>query len=331
MSDYAHKPLTENLYTISSDMSNMIKEDKIDVQRLTQMLHFLKANKDNVAFDDLQRTGVGRKLNSLRRFLTNDQQLGQCKAILKVWKKVVENRSRQDSSALTSPSAKRKQSDSNSQGAGSMCDASEGSPPIKRASSDAKEVVSPFAPTGELSRLAMERLANEGMEGCDLRDVPVRLKAREMFTRALGAGGMEERYLDIAINIENIIYSDHRDTCCTKYRSQIRSRIYNLKDKKNPNLKMRVCSGEICAARFARMTAVEMASDEMKRTRQQMTKEAIDEHQMALSGGTVSDLLRCGKCKKNNCTYNQVQTRSADEPMTTFALCNECGHRWKFG
>uniref|UniRef100_A0A672QUZ2 TFIIS-type domain-containing protein n=1 Tax=Sinocyclocheilus grahami TaxID=75366 RepID=A0A672QUZ2_SINGR len=24
-----------------------------------------------------------------------------------------------------------------------------------------------------------------------------------------------------------------------------------------------------------------------------------------------------------------VQTRSADEPMTTFVLCNECGNRWK--
>lgn len=27
--------------------------------------------------------------------------------------------------------------------------------------------------------------------------------------------------------------------------------------------------------------------------------------------------------------YPQVQTRSADEPMTTFAYCNECGNRWK--
>ncbi|XP_023796855.1 transcription elongation factor A protein 3 isoform X3 [Cyanistes caeruleus] len=26
----------------------------------------------------------------------------------------------------------------------------------------------------------------------------------------------------------------------------------------------------------------------------------------------------------------EVQTRSADEPMTTFVLCNECGNRWKF-
>ena len=43
-----------------------------------------------------------------------------------------------------------------------------------------------------------------------------------------------------------------------------------------------------------------------------------------------SDIFRCGKCKKNNCTYFQMQTRSADEPMTTFVTCLECCNRWKF-
>jgi transcription elongation factor S-II len=43
-----------------------------------------------------------------------------------------------------------------------------------------------------------------------------------------------------------------------------------------------------------------------------------------------TDIFRCGKCRKNNCTYFQMQTRSADEPMTTFVTCLECGKRWKF-
>lgn len=41
-------------------------------------------------------------------------------------------------------------------------------------------------------------------------------------------------------------------------------------------------------------------------------------------------LLKCGKCKSLKTTYYQLQTRSADEPMTTYASCNQCGHRWKF-
>lgn len=49
-----------------------------------------------------------------------------------------------------------------------------------------------------------------------------------------------------------------------------------------------------------------MASDELKQLRNILTQEAIREHQMAKTGGTATDLLQCGKCKKKNCTYNQV-------------------------
>jgi len=42
-----------------------------------------------------------------------------------------------------------------------------------------------------------------------------------------------------------------------------------------------------------------------------------------------TDMFRCAKCKKRNCTYYQMQTRSADEPMTSFITCLCCGNRWK--
>ena len=40
-------------------------------------------------------------------------------------------------------------------------------------------------------------------------------------------------------------------------------------------------------------------------------------------------LFKCGKCKTYKTSYYQMQTRSADEPMTTFVSC-QCGNRWKF-
>ena len=43
-----------------------------------------------------------------------------------------------------------------------------------------------------------------------------------------------------------------------------------------------------------------------------------------------TSMFKCGKCKLNNCTYFQMQTRSADEPMTTFVTCLNCSNRWKF-
>ncbi|KAM9724385.1 transcription elongation factor A protein 3 isoform 2-T2 [Menidia menidia] len=133
----------------------------------------------------------------------------------------------------------------------------------------------------------------------------------------------------MAAEIEDHIYQEIKATDM-KYKNRVRSRISNLKDPKNPGLRTNVLAGNIELSRIASMSAEEMASDELKQLRNVLTQEAIREHQMAKTGGTTTDLLQCGKCKKKNCTYNQVQTRSADEPMTTFVLCNECGNRWKF-
>jgi DNA-directed RNA polymerase subunit M/transcription elongation factor TFIIS len=46
---------------------------------------------------------------------------------------------------------------------------------------------------------------------------------------------------------------------------------------------------------------------------------------------TASIYLHCSSCKrKTKCDYYQLQTRSADEPMTTFVTCLECHKKWKF-
>ena len=44
----------------------------------------------------------------------------------------------------------------------------------------------------------------------------------------------------------------------------------------------------------------------------------------------ATDEFKCYKCKQRKCTYYQLQTRSGDEPMTTFITCLNCGNRWKF-
>ena len=53
-----------------------------------------------------------------------------------------------------------------------------------------------------------------------------------------------------------------------------------------------------------------MASGQMKKMRERFTKDAINEHQMSMETGTPTDMFRCGKCKKNNCTYTQVSRTS---------------------
>lgn len=41
-------------------------------------------------------------------------------------------------------------------------------------------------------------------------------------------------------------------------------------------------------------------------------------------------IFKCRKCGSKKTTYYQLQTRSADEPMTTYVTCTQCENRWKF-
>jgi len=66
-----------------------------------------------------------------------------------------------------------------------------------------------------------------------------------------------------------------------------------------------------------------------------VTKESIKADRLKKEAMNTEDpnyegLFRCGKCKSKKTTYYQMQTRSADEPMTTFVTCLNCDKRWKF-
>ena len=43
----------------------------------------------------------------------------------------------------------------------------------------------------------------------------------------------------------------------------------------------------------------------------------------------ATDRFRCSGCQKKMCSYYELQTRSADEPMTIFIKCLNCGKQWK--
>jgi DNA-directed RNA polymerase subunit M/transcription elongation factor TFIIS len=58
-------------------------------------------------------------------------------------------------------------------------------------------------------------------------------------------------------------------------------------------------------------------------------KSKRDKNKFESNVAAATDTFTCRKCHKNQCTYYQMQTRSADEPMTTFVTCIPCGNRWK--
>jgi DNA-directed RNA polymerase subunit M/transcription elongation factor TFIIS len=42
-----------------------------------------------------------------------------------------------------------------------------------------------------------------------------------------------------------------------------------------------------------------------------------------------TDVFTCRKCKSKRCTHYEQQVRSADESMTVYIQCCDCGNRWK--
>lgn len=63
--------------------------------------------------------------------------------------------------------------------------------------------------------------------------------------------------------------------------------------------------------------------------RQQWLKESYPKFKENNTENTKRSLLKCGKCGKHKVKINaQIQIRGADEPMTIFAECLNCGKHW---
>uniref|UniRef100_A0A4W3JFI5 Transcription elongation factor n=1 Tax=Callorhinchus milii TaxID=7868 RepID=A0A4W3JFI5_CALMI len=263
-----------------------------------------------MTLDLLQSTRIGMSVNAVRKQSTDEDITTLAKSLIKSWKKLLDGPAGDKDSE-----DKKKESSTESS-------SSQNSPePTEQSSSKKREPRTPVTP--KMTTFPPIPITSDS----------VRNKCRELIVAALQT---DKDYIAIGTDCDHLAAQIEENILLKipntdmKYKNRVRSRIANLKDSKNPNLRKNVLCGNISPERIASMTAEEMASDELKEIRKALTNEAIREHQMAKTGGTETDLFSCGKCKKKNCTYTQVQTRSADEPMTTFVVCNECGNRWKF-
>ncbi|XP_027203932.2 RNA polymerase II elongation factor [Dermatophagoides pteronyssinus] len=326
------------------------KLDKIAVRKDTssasQAVDILKAlQRMKITLDQIQKTNIGKIVNHLRKSIHDEEISSLSKSLIKTWKKLLNEKDGNNGGTGANNNNGNKTSNDNGISNDSIAECNDnGGSRLPSSSSSSQSSPNINGSTNNSSN----SISGSSIGGINKRPQPpkqtsfpsdtnntIRLKCRELLSNALKPDAemeKDEAFYDVEIlaaEIEDNIYKEFKDTNL-KYKNRVRSRVSNLNDKKNPDLKLNVLRGHIKPERIAIMTAEEMASNEMKQLRQKFTKEAINDAQMSLTGGTKTDLIKCPACKKSNCTYNQVQTRSADEPMTTFCYCNECGKRWKF-
>ena len=132
-----------------------------------------------------------------------------------------------------------------------------------------------------------------------------------------------------AIEVEQAAMDTYGPETQSAYKAKLRSLFQNLKNKWNPELRDRILTDEVSAARFVVMTHEELKSARMRAEDAKWQKKNMDKAMVAQVEKSVSSSLQCGRCGQKKVSYSQAQTRSADEPMTTFCECQVCGHRWK--
>eukprot|EP01060_Flectonema_neradi_P004643 TRINITY_DN13013_c1_g1_i1.p1 TRINITY_DN13013_c1_g1~~TRINITY_DN13013_c1_g1_i1.p1 ORF type:complete len:582 (+),score=126.56 TRINITY_DN13013_c1_g1_i1:33-1778(+) len=106
--------------------------------------------------------------------------------------------------------------------------------------------------------------------------------------------------------------------------------VTNLQDPKNAEFRELVLYKPSPYDLVKTMTAADMANPEIRRERQETTAYETEAMRLDYNKPAITRQFKCGRCKQNKTVYTQLQTRSADEPMTTFVNCVNCGNAWKF-
>ena len=146
------------------------------------------------------------------------------------------------------------------------------------------------------------------------------------------------KHTKVSVNMEKGIYNYAVKEASTKkvvkkwdnphfvqiYVDRVRSIYFNLN---NESLLQQLADGTIKPHVVAFMTHQELRPEKWEKLIQEKIQR--DKYKYETNIEAATDTFKCRKCQSNKCTYYQMQTRSADEPMTTFVTCIDCGNRWK--
>lgn len=168
---------------------------------------------------------------------------------------------------------------------------------------------------------------------------PHRMKVYSVIANTFG----EDMPDEAKVVLEGIIYKKALDTASYEeirkswnmqafrdvYLAVARRLIGNLSPStyiKNRNLWDRFLTNELTLEEIGRQNYYELFPENW----QEMVDRQAKREKIQLEGdfSRATDKWMCHGCKQRKCTYYELQTRSADEPMTIFIHCLNCNKRW---
>ena len=123
------------------------------------------------------------------------------------------------------------------------------------------------------------------------------------------------------------LYSHYNDQIILIYTEKLKTLLDNLDKNEiinNTYLLDCIKNGNIDLNNLAFSTPYEICPYKWKKIKERHDKKnKIDKLK------SYTDEFECFNCGENKTTFFQLQTRSGDEPMTTFIECAHCKNKWK--
>lgn len=289
-----------------------------DSEAILSIFSKLKSGLSAPTEDVIRQSKIGVAVGKMRSH-SDKKVADQAKSLVKDWKAIVDKQRAQSSansskapSSTASPAPTTSKADGTINGNGT-------------ASASPASTPSAAAKSTSSTKIDFEILNDKVRNAC------LKLLYQSLEIGKESHVWNDSQIFDAAVAVEAAILSNQgKGSVTADYRNKVRSLSLNIKDKNNPDLRVRVVEGDIAADKLVTMTNEELASDKRKREIEELQMQNLFKAKGAAAQEAETDAFQCGRCKQRKTRYYQMQTRSADEPMTTFVTCTNCNHKWKF-
>jgi len=283
----------------------------------------------------LSSTQVGKSANDLAKTTTFEAVRTEAKELVEQWRQMHRKR-KADVANASEPTDRAPPTSDSTASASNTVDVQKEtlhgkSDPDPYANSKAEAACDSSKPVADLETLTAQRktVLLKLVQALGLSEAR-KTKNEASMSRRSEEQAMRDPFI-VAREVEEALAATLSES---EYNSQARSILFNLRDKTNDCFGRKLLLGHFSKELIPKLTATDMASDEKHVERKLLRKDSMEEvdFDWAAKKGqlNITGTFTCGKCNGTQTTYYQMQTRSSDEPMTTFVTCLTCSYRWKF-